>query len=107
MKKLLSFGILAGLITITASAHAGGRFSFHLGIPPVSVHIGSAPRPVYVRPAPVYCAPAPVYVAPPAVMLPPPVYVRPAPVFVPRRVVVAPRPVIVCRAHHRCRNHCH
>jgi hypothetical protein len=89
MRSFFWIGIAASL-AVAAQARAGGYFSLNIGLPPVSVHIGSAPRPVYVQPAPVYVAPPP-----------PPIHVRPARIYVPRRVVLAPRPVVVCRKHHR------
>jgi hypothetical protein len=102
MKRFFWLGIVASSLAVAPPVHAGGYFSLNIGLPPVSVHIGSAPRPVYVQPAPVYVAPPPVYALPPRVIVsPPPIYVRPAPVYVPRRVVLAPRPVVVCRKHHR------
>jgi hypothetical protein len=100
MKKFLLLGIFAGLLTFAAPAQARGHFSVNIGVPGVSVHIGSAPR-VYLPPPPIYIGrPA---CAPPAVVVAPPVCVRPPRVILPPRRVVfvpPPSPVVVYRPHH-------
>ena len=91
LKRLSFLAVVALLAFPWASAQAGWRLSFGVGIgfppccyrpcyrviyPAPSVYL--APAPVYVQPAPVYVQPAPVYVQP-APGYVQPVYVVPAP----------------------------
>ena len=92
MKKLLLLGIFAGALAVAVPAQAGGFFSLNIGVPFVSLHIGSPPPPVRLHCAPVVvappvCAPRAVMIAPPRVIVRPP-------------VVFAPLPVVVHRSHH-------
>ena len=96
MKRIFALAVLGGALVMASPAQAHGFFSFHFGVPGISVNL-SVP-PVCVRPAPVYVAPAPVCVRPAVVVRPAPVVVVPRRVVVARPVVVHPRPRVVVAA---------
>ena len=101
MKKLLLLGIVTGTLAAALPTQAHGIFSLHIGVPFVSVNIGSPPPLRRVRCAPLVvappiCARPAIVIAPPRVNLCPPLLVIPPPVVIhrshPHRVVTVPPP---------------
>lgn len=100
-----SVGLVAGLMAVSVSAHAGGGVYWAVnvdapvqGMGRVSTAVSNTPRgvygqaPVIYAPAPVVYAPAPVVYAPRQVVYAPPVVVQPRAVYVPAPVAYYPSP---------------